>query len=68
MPAAAPWLVHLRSEPSVGRHDDQVDAIGLVGQLLDKMVPPAPPKRPGRPPRDRWEAPDDDKGANWKTI
>ena len=33
-----------------GRHDDQVDALGLVGQLLDVMVPgqapqpPAPPK------------------------
>jgi predicted phage terminase large subunit-like protein len=71
LPAGARWLADFRAELlrfPAGRHDDQVDAIGLVGQLLDKMVPPAPPKRPGKPPRDRWEGPDDDKGPNWKTI
>jgi hypothetical protein len=65
-----PWLADFRSEllsfPG-GRHDDQVDAIGLVGQLLDKMVPPAPQKRPGKPPGDRWDRPDD-RGPNWKTV
>jgi predicted phage terminase large subunit-like protein len=34
---AAEWLAELLSFPA-GKHDDQVDAIGLVGQLLDKMV------------------------------
>ena len=45
LPAGAPWLADFHSELlsfPAGRHDDQVDAIGLVGQLLDKMVPPAP--------------------------
>jgi hypothetical protein len=23
----------------LARHDDQVDALGLIGQLLDKMIP-----------------------------
>jgi predicted phage terminase large subunit-like protein len=70
LPAGAPWLADFRSELlsfPAGRHDDQVDAMGLVGQLLDKMVPPAPPKRPGGSPRDRWEGPDDN-GPNWKTV
>jgi predicted phage terminase large subunit-like protein len=40
VPADAPWLTDLISEMMsfpVGVHDDQVDALGLVGQLLDKM-------------------------------
>jgi hypothetical protein len=42
VPAAAKWLPDLRAEllafPS-GKHDDQVDALGLVGQLMDKWAP-----------------------------
>jgi hypothetical protein len=47
-----------------GRHDDQVDAIGLVGQLLDTMVRPTPPKPIVRPRRDWWDRP----AVNWKTV
>jgi phage terminase large subunit-like protein len=35
------WYPELRSELlsfPAGKHDDQVDALGLVGQLLDKMT------------------------------
>jgi hypothetical protein len=32
-----------------GKHDDQVDAIGLVGQLLDQMVARQAPKKPTPP-------------------
>ena len=32
-----------------GKHDDQVDALGLIGQLLDKMVPGVKPKEPEKP-------------------
>jgi predicted phage terminase large subunit-like protein len=42
VPARAPWLPDLKAEllsfPR-GKHDDQVDALGLVGQLLDKWAP-----------------------------
>lgn len=50
--ADAPWWPDLRSELlsfPAGKHDDQVDALGLVGQLLDRMqngaLPPVPEKK-----------------------
>jgi predicted phage terminase large subunit-like protein len=49
VPAQAPWLADFRSELlhfPAGLHDDQVDAIGLIGQLLDKMVKGRLPKQP----------------------
>jgi hypothetical protein len=49
-----------------GRHDDQVDAIGLIGQLLDMMVRPAKPKQAVRPARDRWDT--QRAGVNWKVV
>lgn len=42
IPAAAPWRADFEAEMMsfpAGKHDDQVDALGLVGQLLDVMVP-----------------------------
>jgi hypothetical protein len=56
VPARAPWLPDLKAELlafPTGKHDDQVDALGLVGQLLDKWAPGGVPKvEPGffRPP------------------
>jgi predicted phage terminase large subunit-like protein len=41
VPIGEPWYPALRAELlsfPAGKHDDQVDALGLVGQLLDKMV------------------------------
>jgi predicted phage terminase large subunit-like protein len=69
--AGVPWLADFRSELlsfPAGRHDDQVDAIGLVGQLIDKMVPPGKSRQAARPMRDRWVTGEDDKGVNWKTV
>jgi predicted phage terminase large subunit-like protein len=70
VPAGAPWLADFRAELlsfPAGRHDDQVDAIGLVGQLLDQMVTAARPKPLVRPVRDRWDR-ERDSGVNWKTV
>lgn len=57
VPIHAPWYADLRSELlsfPAGKHDDQVDALGLVGQLLDKMtagqalkLPPLPSNMSG---------------------
>jgi predicted phage terminase large subunit-like protein len=47
----APWLSDLISEMMsfpVGVHDDQVDALGLVGQLIDRMSNGSKPK-PDKP-------------------
>lgn len=41
VPSASPWYADFRSELlsfPAGKHDDQVDALGLVGQLLDQMT------------------------------
>lgn len=49
VPADAPWLADLTSEMMsfpVGVHDDQVDALGLVGQLMDRMATGDKPKIP----------------------
>jgi hypothetical protein len=47
VPTSATWYPELKHEPlsfPAGKHDDQVDALGLVGQLLDQMVPGEKPK------------------------
>jgi predicted phage terminase large subunit-like protein len=52
LPAHAPWVAELRSELlhfPAGKHDDQVDALGLIGQLLDVMVSGTKPKAPEKP-------------------
>jgi predicted phage terminase large subunit-like protein len=47
VPEGAPWLTDLVNEMMsfpVGRHDDQVDMLGLIGQILDRMELPAEPE------------------------
>ena len=47
VPISAPWYPEFRSELltfPAGKHDDQVDALGLVGQLLDAMYARERPK------------------------
>lgn len=49
VPHTAAWYADLRSELlsfPAGKHDDQVDALGLIGQLLDKMMPGNGPEKP----------------------
>lgn len=52
VPEKAKWYPALRSELlsfPAGKHDDQVDALGLVGQLLNKMSLGARPAEPEKP-------------------
>jgi predicted phage terminase large subunit-like protein len=55
VPVNAPWYPEFRSELlsfPAGKHDDQVDALGLVGQLLEQMIPGQKPKEPEKPKPD----------------
>jgi predicted phage terminase large subunit-like protein len=52
VPIHEDWYPALRSELlsfPAGKHDDQVDALGLVGQLLDKMTEGQGPRKPEVP-------------------
>jgi hypothetical protein len=62
-------MAELLSFPA-GRHDDQVDAIDLVGQLLQEMVAPAKPPSTVRPARDRWDRlfAGRNESTNWKVV
>lgn len=56
IPVDAPWRADFEAELlsfPAGRHDDQVDALGLCGQLIDIMTAPGKPKPPEKP-RDSW--------------
>ncbi len=57
VPPGVPWRADLEAELMsfpAGKHDDQVDALGLVGQLIDIMLPPGKPKPPPAPV-DTWD-------------
>ena len=65
----APWRADVISEClrfPAGVHDDVVDALGLVGQLLDQMIA-GDRSRPNEPPqrRDRYAASREDT-SSWK--
>jgi predicted phage terminase large subunit-like protein len=68
----APWFSDLRAELlsfPAGKHDDQVDALGLVGQLLDKISAGSRPKPPDLPQRDDYRAPFEEMwDDSWKTM
>lgn len=70
VPVNAPWYPALRSELlsfPAGKHDDQVDALGLVGQLLDQMLAGTKAK-PAQPVfRDRWDSVENG-DENWKVV
>lgn len=65
VPVDAPWYPDLRAEMlafPAGVHDDQVDMLGLIGQLLDNMVAGRAPKKPDEQKRDAYGSADDDLG------
>ena len=52
-PRRKPFEAELLTFPP-GRHDDQVDALGLVGQLLDKKIKGTTRKPDAKAPKDSW--------------
>ena len=49
VPTKAPWYAAFQQELlsfPAGKHDDQVDALGLIGQLLDKFMAGRRPPQP----------------------
>src|SRR6516162_6810231 len=59
----APWFADLRAELlsfPAGKHDDQVDALGLVGQLLDRISAGQNPKPPEVAQHDAYRSASDD--------
>lgn len=65
VPIEAPWYSDFRSELMsfpAGKNDDQVDALGLVGQLLDVLLAGRKPKEPDRPIHDSYRPVRDDGG------
>ena len=65
----APWLADLLPELlsfPAGKHDDQVDALGLVGQMLDTMREAPPPPAGQRGKRDGYaDAPAGSRASAW---
>lgn len=71
IPAHAPWRADVETELlrfPAGVHDDIVDALGLIGQLLDKINAPGRPKPNTRPKRDGWDTTPDDSQSDWRTV
>jgi predicted phage terminase large subunit-like protein len=70
--AGAVFLPDLRSELlsfPAGKHDDQVDALGLIGQLLDKISVGQKIKEPELDKRDGYRLAKEDLGIEeWKTY
>lgn len=72
VPQYAPWFADFRSELlsfPAGKHDDQVDAIGLIGQLLDTITHgERVQKRDPDPMDDYMELEIDNADDDWKSI
>jgi predicted phage terminase large subunit-like protein len=54
VPVEQPWYPLFKDELMkfpVGKHDDQVDALGLIGQVLDRMIAGSPKPAPKEPPK-----------------
>jgi predicted phage terminase large subunit-like protein len=68
----APWFADLRAELlsfPAGKHDDQVDALGLIGQLLDQISAGQKPELPVPKQRDAYRAASEEmQDDSWKTM
>lgn len=71
LPSKAPWLADFLAELTMfpaGKHDDQVDAFGLIGRMMDEMIPARAPKdRKVVRPMD-YRKGRRDTGESWRTV
>jgi predicted phage terminase large subunit-like protein len=72
LPSSATWKGDFESELlrfPTAVHDDQVDALGLIGQLLDHInAPIRPEQKPKLAPRKDWFTDDEADERNWKVA
>jgi predicted phage terminase large subunit-like protein len=72
LPRNAPWLTDFLSELltfPAGRTDDQVDAFGKIGRLLDEMIPAHVPKeKPKARVKDVYERAGGQESDGYRTI
>jgi predicted phage terminase large subunit-like protein len=72
LPRNARWLTDFLSELltfPAGRTDDQVDAFGKIGRLLDEMIPAAVPKeKPKARVKDVYERAGGQESDGYRTI
>ncbi|MCJ2085521.1 phage terminase large subunit [Methylobacterium sp. E-005] len=70
VPANVPWRSELEGELlrfPAGVHDDQVDALGLIGQLLDTIHAPSAPKPPTQAVASGYKSTRSSGGSSWRT-
>jgi predicted phage terminase large subunit-like protein len=77
LPENAHWVADMLHECltfPVGKHDDQVDVLGLIGRMLDQMVGGKVPKTNGKR-EDKWDRAfkrrqqeQDMDGESWRTL
>lgn len=75
VPVNAPWYPDFRAELMTfpaGKHDDQVDMLGLIGQLLDKVTSGRNPKEPDPVVDDAYRSREEEASErsydDWKTL
>ena len=71
VPIHAAWYPEFKHELMsfpAGKHDDQVDALGLVGQLLDRMQVGTKPRAEVKPQRDKYSSRNKEQAASWKVV
>lgn len=69
LPNNAPWLSDFLNELlafDAGKHDDQVDALGLIGRMLDDMVGASKPKEDKKPVRDGYSSARSSSADSWR--
>lgn len=70
LPTKAPWVNDFTGELLMfpaGKHDDQVDAFGLIGRMIDDMIPAARPKVEPRRQRSDYSGMRET-GDSWRTV